>query len=180
MTILSLVALEIRRKKSIEKLPLSTKIHASSVLFKYRKAIKIAANTSNYFSPCVCCVFSSVLSCFCISKTCFNSTLYTRQTDFRFLERKETWTSKYLLFLPWLIFSLPVVFSFPLSKLQPGLESVGLYKQPLALHIFSSLSFLLLHKPTAQTTNLKLKPDAFSQKHLTISQGNTSNLRVEK
>lgn len=51
VTFLSLVALEIGRKKSTEKLPLSTKIHASSVLFKYRKAIKIAANTSNYFSP---------------------------------------------------------------------------------------------------------------------------------
>lgn len=128
-----------------------------------------------FWGVCVCCVFFSVLSCFCISKTCFNSALYNRQTDFRLLERKETWSSKHLLFLPWLIFSLPAVSSFPLSELQPGLESVVLCKQPAAPHIFSSLSFLLPHRPTAQTTiSLKLQLDAFSQKHLIIRQANTS------
>lgn len=134
-----------------------------------------------FWEVCVCCVFSSILSCFCFSKICFTSALCTRQTDCRFLERKETWTSKYLLVLPSVIFFLPVVFSFPLSKLQPGLESVELYKQPIALHIFSNLYFLLPHKPTTQTTtSFKLKQDALSQKGLTTRQTNTSNLWVEK
>lgn len=96
-------------------------------------------STANFRCSCTYCfLFPPTLACSQGSLACC----------------KLTW--KHLLSLSWRIFFLPAVFSFLLSKLQPGLEWAVLCMQPTALRIFASLSSLLPRKPTIQLSALTI------------------------